>query len=392
MKWRDFRNEPDTDFVAAAKRRVGEADRRALAGARRTMCRWSSPARRFARIASNATFSIRRGPDESSARGARRTTPTWNRAVACARRDDDGWRTRALDERSAILGQVAQELRGARGDSDRRRARQWREDDHRIRSGSFRKRSISSSSTAPRRGAGSAETSRLHGRRAWSSSCRRGIFQIAIPCGGIAAALAAGNTVIPQARARTPCSSPGIVPGASGARAFRERTLQFLPCPGSGPAPRWCTHAEVDAVIFTGGTETALRMLAAKPALRLLRGDRREERHDRHRVVRSRAGHQATFCTRPSATAGRSVPRLRSCCSKAEIYDDPEFRDGALAMPCKACASVPPRISPHASARSFVRPSGDRSNGRSLPRRRRRRVGRATASASAAIRTSGRRA
>src|SRR4029434_8397352 len=48
-----------------------------------------------------------------------------------------------------------------------------------------------------------------------------------------------------------------------------KRVLQFLPCPGSGAGARLVSDPRVDAVVLAGGTDTALRMLTAKPDLRL---------------------------------------------------------------------------------------------------------------------------
>src|SRR4029077_10246333 len=66
-------------------------------------------------------------------------------------------------------------------------------------------------------------------------------FPIAIPCGGIAAALASGNTVILKPASDTvlvawelcQCFWRGGVP---------REALQFLPCPGSGAGQRLVTH------------------------------------------------------------------------------------------------------------------------------------------------------
>jgi RHH-type proline utilization regulon transcriptional repressor/proline dehydrogenase/delta 1-pyrroline-5-carboxylate dehydrogenase len=84
----------------------------------------------------------------------------------------------------------------------------------------------------------------------------------------MAAALAAGNTVILKPASDTvlvawelcQCFWRGGVPRAA---------LQFLPCPGRGAGQQLVTHREVDAVILTGGTDTALRLLQARPDLRL---------------------------------------------------------------------------------------------------------------------------
>jgi RHH-type proline utilization regulon transcriptional repressor/proline dehydrogenase/delta 1-pyrroline-5-carboxylate dehydrogenase len=94
-------------------------------------------------------------------------------------------------------------------------------------------------------------------------------FPLAIPCGGVAAALAAGNTVILKPASDTVlvayllchCFWQAGVP---------QTALQFMPCSGGTVGQQLVTHADVAAVILTGGTETARRMLAAKPTINLL--------------------------------------------------------------------------------------------------------------------------
>lgn len=93
-------------------------------------------------------------------------------------------------------------------------------------------------------------------------------FPLAIPCGGIAAALAAGNTVILKPASDTVLIAWELCQCFWAAGIPRE-ALQFAPCRGSTAGQHLVTHPGVDAVILTGGTETAERMLAAKPTMRL---------------------------------------------------------------------------------------------------------------------------
>lgn len=94
-------------------------------------------------------------------------------------------------------------------------------------------------------------------------------FPFAIPCGGIAAALAAGNTVVLKPASDTvliayelcQCFWQAGVP---------KTALQFVPCSGATVGQQLVTHPEIDTVILTGGTETAMQMLAAKQTMRLL--------------------------------------------------------------------------------------------------------------------------
>ncbi len=94
-------------------------------------------------------------------------------------------------------------------------------------------------------------------------------FPLAIPCGGIAAALATGNTVILK-----PASDTVLVAYLL-CRCFwqagvPQTALQFTPCSGNTVGQRLVTHKDVSSVILTGGTATARAMLAAKPNIHLL--------------------------------------------------------------------------------------------------------------------------
>jgi RHH-type proline utilization regulon transcriptional repressor/proline dehydrogenase/delta 1-pyrroline-5-carboxylate dehydrogenase len=94
-------------------------------------------------------------------------------------------------------------------------------------------------------------------------------FPIAIPCGGIAAALAAGNTTILK-----PASNAVLVAHVLCECFYRagipRSALQLLPCSGGTVGQKLVSHPDVDTVILTGGTETAQRMLTHRPEMRLL--------------------------------------------------------------------------------------------------------------------------
>jgi len=94
-------------------------------------------------------------------------------------------------------------------------------------------------------------------------------FPIAIPCGGVAAALAAGNTVILKPASDTVLTAHVLCECFWRAGVSR-RTLQLLPCSGATGGQQLVSHPDVDVVILTGGTDTALRMLQHKPDLNLL--------------------------------------------------------------------------------------------------------------------------
>ncbi|OYW69169.1 MAG: proline dehydrogenase, partial [Verrucomicrobiales bacterium 32-60-5] len=188
-------------------------------------------------------------------------------AVECAARDDDGWRGLSPQQRQATMRQVANELRRARADlmgaAMANCGKTLAESDPEVSeaidfvefyAGSVRTFFELPNVTASGKGVVVVVSP-------WN-------FPIAIPCGGIAAALAAGNTVILKP------ASDAVLPAWELCQCFwrggvSKKVLQFVPCAGGQEGAQLVQHPLVNAVILTGGTETALAMLRAKPALPL---------------------------------------------------------------------------------------------------------------------------
>ncbi|HBV64507.1 MAG TPA: proline dehydrogenase, partial [Rhodopirellula sp.] len=189
-------------------------------------------------------------------------------AVAVADHDPAGWRSLSVEERRKILARVADEVRSARGSlmgaTLAEGGKTLLESDPEVSEAVDFIEFYSQSAVA---------LDRLDGVTAQG----RGVvvvvspwnFPIAIPCGGIAAALAAGNCVILKPASNTvlvasllcECFYRGGVP---------QEALQMMPCPGRDVGESLVTNDLVDTVILTGGTDTALNMLHAKPEMRLL--------------------------------------------------------------------------------------------------------------------------
>ncbi len=94
-------------------------------------------------------------------------------------------------------------------------------------------------------------------------------FPLAIPCGGVAAALAAGNSVILKPASET------VLPAWLLCQAFWDGgvprdALQFVTCDDDVAEHGLVRHSCVSTVILTGATSTAKKMLAARPELHLL--------------------------------------------------------------------------------------------------------------------------
>ena len=331
--WTDFDNEPDTDWCL--EQNAGWAGA-SVSRDQDERADWIVPVVVAGREVEGLETRPCRDPSRPGGLVCRQAVATdreVDEAVACGAADPDGWQPLSFEARTAVLGRAAQELRRARGELMRVAL---------LEGGKL----LTESDPEVSEAVDFVEFYRAAAREFHSlpGVVARGCglvvvvppwnFPIAIPCGGIAAALAAGNTVIVKPASDTVLTAWEVCQCFWRAGVSR-RTLQFLPCPGSGPGARLVAHPDVAAVILTGGTDTALSMLAAKPDLRLsaetggknativtAMSDR--ELAIRH-VVHSAFGHGGQKC---SAT---SLLLL-----EAEVYDDPNFRR----MLCDAVESL----------------------------------------------------
>ncbi len=189
-------------------------------------------------------------------------------AVECASQDRGQWRTRSPIERYGVLRTVAQALRVTRGDLIGAA----------LADGG---KTILESDPEVSEAIDFVEfyalvAKELYQTPALSAKPKGTIavispwnFPIAIPCGGIAAALATGNTVILKPASDT------VLPAYVLCQCFwragvPKEALQFLPCSGAIIEEHLLGREELSAVILTGGTETALRMLRRYPSLPLM--------------------------------------------------------------------------------------------------------------------------
>lgn len=255
-------------------------------------------------------------------------------ALDCARADPKGWRELSPERRAEILGEVAQVFRERRaeligaalGDGGKLITESDPEVSEAIdfielyrrsallfqRMGTLRARPKGVVAVIP----------------PWN-------FPIAIPAGGVAAALAAGNCVILK-----PASDTVLVAWEL-ARCFWDggvprEALQLMPCSGGGVGADLAAHPGVDAVILTGGTATALRMLERRPDMQLMAETGGKDATivtalaDRDQAIKhvlhSAFSHSGQKC---SATSLLILEQ--------EVYDDPDFK----AALCDAVESLP---------------------------------------------------
>lgn len=246
------------------------------------------------------------------------------RAVAAAVADADGWRGRSVVERAEILFQAANTLSERRGDllgaMMTEGGKLFTESDPEVSEAIDFCRYY-------------AQTAAYYHDLAGLAPRGKGVvvvaapwnFPLAIPCGGVAAALAAGNTVILKPASDTALIAYEMCKCLWDA-GVPKTALQMINCHGEEVAQQLVTHPAADVVVLTGGTETAAHLLGVDPAMHLLAETGGKNATivtalaDRDlavkNVVTSALGHSGQKC---SAT---SLLILQD-----EVYHDRKFRD-----------------------------------------------------------------
>lgn len=269
--YKSFANEPDTDWSLTAN------DEWASSIVATWKPRHSANAADIPLvIAGNDLFDSRQlresidpsRPGTIVARYRQATEDEINVAVEAARSDADGWRRCSQSERVATLHRVAEELAAARGTLMGAMLAEG---------GKTLSESDPEVSEAIDFCRFYADTAQYFHDLPGVPASGRGVvvvvspwnFPLAIPCGGVAAALAAGNNVILK-----PASDTVLIAYELCQCFWRagvpKTALQFAPCSGGTVGAKLVAHAGVNAVILTGGTETAAEMLRNKPTMHLL--------------------------------------------------------------------------------------------------------------------------
>jgi len=194
-------------------------------------------------------------------------TKDMQEAISVAKKDPDGWRKLSAAGRQKILMDVAHEVRVARADligvAASEVGKVFTETDVEVSEAidflNFYPYSV-------------AKMSGLTGVEATGKGVGLVVspwnFPIAIPCGGVAAALAAGNTVILKPAADSVLCAYRLCQcfwdgGVS------KNTLQFITASGSQVGEVMIPNKAIDFVIFTGGEKTAYDIIKSRPDIRL---------------------------------------------------------------------------------------------------------------------------
>ena len=149
-------------------------------------------------------------------------------------------------------------------------------------------------------------------------------FPLAIPVGGVAAALAAGNTVILKPAPET-VAVAWVFANAFWDAGVSKEVLQFVPCADDEVGRRLVTHRDVNAVVFTGSWDTARMFLGWRHDLSL-----HAETSGKNAIVVTATADLdnaiADIVKSAFGHAGQKCSAASLAILEASVYDDLDFR------------------------------------------------------------------
>ena len=248
-------------------------------------------------------------------------------AVEVAAEDKDGWRSLSASERQKVLCQVANKMRAKRGDLIGVAAAEvgkiFFETDVEVSEAidflefyghSARYFESHKNLTCKGKGVGVVTPP-------WN-------FPIAIPVGGLSAALASGNCVIMKPASAAALCAYELCQCFWDA-GVSKNTLQFVPCAGSLAGEHLVKNEKVDFVILTGGEETAYAMLESRPNLLLSAETGGKDAtivtamSDREQAIKN-VIHSAF------SNSGQKCSATSLLVLEEEVYNDPHFKIGLI--------------------------------------------------------------
>jgi len=153
-------------------------------------------------------------------------------------------------------------------------------------------------------------------------------FPIAIPLGGIAATLAAGNTVIIKPASVAALCTYEMCKCFWDA-GISKNVLQFVPCPGALAGEHLISNKDVDFVILTGGEDTAYSMLETRPDLFLTAETGGKDATivtnmaDREQAVKN-------VCQSAFGNSGQKCSATSLLVLEDEVYNDASFKKALI--------------------------------------------------------------
>lgn len=153
-------------------------------------------------------------------------------------------------------------------------------------------------------------------------------FPVAIPLGGVAATLAAGNTAIIKPATVAALTAYEMCKCFWDA-GISKNVLQFVPCPGVLAGEHLVGNKDVDYVILTGGEDTAASMLKTRPDLLLTAETGGKDATivtnmaDRDQAIKN-------VCQSAFGNSGQKCSATSLLVLEEEVYNDESFKKALI--------------------------------------------------------------
>lgn len=173
-------------------------------------------------------------------------------------------------------------------------------------------------------------------------------FPCAIPAGGMFAALMAGNCVLFKPSSETVLVAWHLI-NALWDAGIPKDVLQFVPCSGEGPGSDLIRDPRVNAVILTGGTDTAKKFLKMRPSL-----DLAAETGGKNSIIITALADRdlaiKDLLQSAFGNTGQKCSAASLAILEAEVYDDPHFlnslRDAAASLKVGSTWDLATKVGP----------------------------------------------
>jgi len=173
-------------------------------------------------------------------------------------------------------------------------------------------------------------------------------FPVAIPAGGILAALAAGNCVLFKPAPEAVLSGWELVNTLWDAGIPKE-VLQFINCADDPVGSKLIADPRVNCIVLTGATETAKLFMRLRPGIDLSA----ETGGKNAIIVTSLADRDLAIKDTVSSSFGHSGQKCSACSLlilEAEVYDDPHFlqqlKDAVESLTVGSCWNTSAKVTP----------------------------------------------
>jgi RHH-type transcriptional regulator, proline utilization regulon repressor / proline dehydrogenase / delta 1-pyrroline-5-carboxylate dehydrogenase len=342
-----FENEADTDFSLEGNRLWAEMIRRKWSNLSIGVLPLVIAGNEISDVEDVGTGHDPAAGDQVLYRYARASWELIDKALVCAKENEESWAHSSLEKRLSLLAKAAEKMREKRADligvmvadGGKTILEADPEVSEAIDFAEYYWRSLQEISQF---------SDVVHTPKGTVLVTPPWNFPISIPAGGILAALVCGNCVLFKPAPEAVLSGWVLVNTLWEAGIPKE-VLQFINCVDDPVGSRLISDERVNCIILTGATSTARLFLRLRPSLDLSA----ETGGKNGMIVTAMSDRDAAVKDVIQSAFGHSGQKCSACSLlvlEAEVYDDPQFKrqlkDAAMSLVCGAPWDFSSKVTP----------------------------------------------